>query len=91
MKLMTCPLNGPRNISEFVCAGEVKPLPSPDAAAETWARFTYIEANRAGPVFEWWLHVPSAYWFIAERDTRTDQILRTLSIEAFNKLAQATP
>jgi sarcosine oxidase subunit delta len=91
MKIMTCPLNGPRNISEFVCAGEVKPLPAPDAAPEIWARHTYIEANTAGVVFEWWLHAPSAYWFIAERDTRTDRIVRTMSVDAFNALGKAAP
>ncbi len=29
MKLMHCPLNGPRNISEFVCGGEVREEPDP--------------------------------------------------------------
>ena len=33
--------------------------------------------NNAGVVREWWCHVPTSYWFIAERDTRTDTILRT--------------
>jgi sarcosine oxidase subunit delta len=28
-------------------------------------------------VREWWFHVPSGYWFIAERDTATDEILHT--------------
>ncbi len=28
-------------------------------------------------VREWWCHVPSSYWFIAERNTVTDKILRT--------------
>jgi sarcosine oxidase delta subunit len=27
--------------------------------------------------------VPSAYWFIAERNTLTDEVLRTMSVEAF--------
>ncbi len=26
---------------------------------------------------EWWFHIPSGYWFIAERDTVTDRILDT--------------
>jgi sarcosine oxidase subunit delta len=80
---MTCPLNGPRNITEFICAGEVKaPIP-PDASPQEHARSIYLEKNRAGVVTEWWMHVPSAYWFIAQRDTRTDEILRTLSYDAF--------
>lgn len=83
MKIMPCPLNGPRNISEFVCQGPVKRAPAADAAAEAWADYAFLEDNLAGPVIEWWMHVPSAYWFIAERDTRTDQILRTWTVAAF--------
>ena len=30
-----------------------------------------------GCVREWWCHVPTSYWFIAERNTVTDEILRT--------------
>ncbi len=78
MKIMHCPLNGPRNISEFVCGGEV--VTEPDAATcsdKAWADFVLLENNVAGVVREWWLHVPTAYWFIAERDTRTDEILKT--------------
>ena len=29
MKIMNCPLNGPRNISEFAWGGEVKQMPDP--------------------------------------------------------------
>ena len=36
-----------------------------------------LQDNAAGVVREWWLHVPTAFWFIAERDTLTDEILRT--------------
>ena len=83
MKIMTCPLNGPRNISEFACGGEVKSMPGADADVTQWADYIFIEHNRAGVVFEWWFHVPSAYWFIAERNTLTDEVLRTMSVEAF--------
>jgi sarcosine oxidase subunit delta len=84
MKVMTCPLNGPRNISEFVCLGEVKAMPAPDAPALDWARHVYGERNFAGAILEWWLHVPSANLFVAERDTRTDTILRTISVSEFS-------
>ena len=34
MKILNCPLNGPRNISEFVCCGELKEMTAPaDAPA----------------------------------------------------------
>lgn len=77
MKLMSCPLNGWRNIGEFVYGGEVRPHPSHDAAAADWADWVFMVDNRAGVVREWWMHAPSAYWFIAERDTEKDLILRT--------------
>ena len=39
MKIMPCPLNGPRNISEFVCAGEVVEMPEPNRADDAeWAK-----------------------------------------------------
>ena len=30
MKLLTCPINGPRPVSEFVYGGEVRPMPDPE-------------------------------------------------------------
>jgi len=77
MKIMNCPLNGPRNIQEFAYGGEVVPQPAADADAEQWADWVFMQNNTAGVVREWWLHVTSGYWFIAERDTVRDEILRT--------------
>ena len=34
MKIMPCPLNGPRNISEFVCGGEVLDMPDPATGSD---------------------------------------------------------
>ena len=77
MKLMICPLNGPRNIAEFSCHGEVRAAPSEECSDRQWAEYVWSRENRADVVREWWCHLPSGYWFIAERDTRSDQILRT--------------
>lgn len=77
MKLIDCPLNGPRNAQEFACAGEVVAEPAADATASDWAGYVFLHDNPAGMVREWWCHLPTSYWFIAERDTRTDEILRT--------------
>ncbi|MCG8691837.1 MAG: sarcosine oxidase subunit delta [Minwuiales bacterium] len=78
MKIMTCPLNGPRNISEFVYGGEVVAMPDPNSATDAeWADYVFLEENRAGVVREWWCHAPTSFWFIAERDTVLDEILRT--------------
>jgi sarcosine oxidase subunit delta len=76
MKILRCPLNGPRNIAEFAYGGEVSDAPS-DVDDEGWADHVWCRDNRAGIVREWWCHVPSSYWFIAERDTSRDEIVRT--------------
>lgn len=83
MKLMNCPLNGWRNIAEFVYGGEVTPPPAHDASTAEWSDWVFMVDNRAGVVREWWLHAPSAYWFIAERDTANDVVLRTWPADAF--------
>ena len=77
MKLMNCPLNGWRNIGEFVYGGEVTPMPAIDAATEVWADWVFMVDYKADVVREWWLHSPTNYWFIAERDTVNDQVIRT--------------
>ncbi len=78
MKVMTCPLNGPRNISEFACGGEVILQPDPrDLDDSAWADHVFLANNTLGVVREWWCHTASSYWFIAERSTATDEILKT--------------
>ena len=78
MKTMLCPLNGRRNISEFDCAGEIEDQPDPNACSdEMWTDYIFLHDNTAGLVLEWWCHVPTSYWFIAERHTLTDEIVKT--------------
>ena len=78
MKIINCPLNGPRNASEFVWGGAVVGEPDPATCSDAaWADYVFLHDNKPGIVREWWLHAPTAYWFIAERNTVTDVILRT--------------
>ncbi len=78
MKIMPCPLNGPRNIQEFVCAGPVERHPDPNRCTDhEWTEYVWMEENLAGVVREWWCHVATSYWFIAERNTVSDEILAT--------------
>ena len=78
MKIMPCPLNGPRNISEFAYGGEVEFMPDPKtSSSEEWAEYVFFSDNPAGVVREWWCHSATSYWFIAERNTVTDEIVRT--------------
>ena len=83
MKELRCPLNGLRNISEFTYGGEFHPVPDAKSAdTRTWAEHLFFHENSAGVVIEWWCHTPSAYWFLAERDTRTDAVIRTFPPDA---------
>lgn len=91
MKLLRCPLNGPRNISEFVYLGEVKPLPAADAEPDRWAASVFLESNPAGVVREWWLHAATNHVFIVDRDTRTDTVLATHPVDAAPPAAAARP
>lgn len=78
MKIMPCPLNGDRNISEFTCSGEVTEMPDPNKTDDAaWVDYIWFSNNTAGVVREWWCHTATAYWFIAERNTVTDEIIRT--------------
>lgn len=78
MKIMNCPLNGPRNISEFQCHGEYIEQPDPEVVSDdSWNEYIWFANNTAGVVREWWCHTPTNYWFIVERHTVTDKILKT--------------
>jgi sarcosine oxidase, subunit delta len=84
MKILNCPLNGPRNIAEFVCFGEVKAMPDPAAASdEAWTSYLFLENNVAGVIDEWWLHAPTNFWFIARRNTVTDEVLATITPDQY--------
>ncbi|GAA5315471.1 MAG: sarcosine oxidase subunit delta [Candidatus Pelagadaptatus aseana] len=93
MKMLHCPLNGPRNISEFTYGGEVREMPDPNHCSDReWADYVFYHDNAIGVVREWWLHSPSGYWFIAERHTATDEILKTYdSSELFKERVEFKP
>ncbi|MFQ5660119.1 MAG: sarcosine oxidase subunit delta [Gammaproteobacteria bacterium] len=78
MKILNCPLNGPRNIAEFSYGGELRRMPDPSRCeSRQWAEYVFFHDNNAGIVTEWWCHNPTSYWFLAERNTVTDAIVRT--------------
>lgn len=93
MKIMHCPLNGPRNISEFISGSEVTNVPDPNNTSDQeWADHVWLHNNTAGVITEWWCHGPTSYWFIAERNTVTDEILRTYpASELFNERVTYDP
>ncbi|QDU52681.1 sarcosine oxidase subunit delta [Gimesia panareensis] len=78
MKIIDCPVNGPRPLQEFHFGGEVRTMPDPARAADAeWADYVFHRSGEPAVKQEWWYHMPSGVWFIAERDNRTDQFVRT--------------
>lgn len=78
MKIMTCPINGPRPVSEFFYWGEIREVPDPTRASDAgWADYVFNRNGAPGVKREWWYHVPSGVWFVAERDTVADRVVRT--------------
>ncbi len=80
MLLLTCPNCGPRNVSEFRFGGE-KNTRSQNTATLTNDQLTnylYMRENKRGPQVEWWYHrAGCGLWFLAERNTDSNQVLRT--------------
>jgi len=56
----------------------VKARPQPEAPAAEWLEYTYTKNNDAGVQKEWWFHRSGCRaWFIAERNTVTNEVLMT--------------
>ena len=78
MKLLKCPVNGVRPLSEFTYGGEWRDMPDPDKCTDNeWAAYVHYRNGAPGLKKEWWCHSPSGTWFIAERNTLTDKVMRT--------------
>lgn len=78
MKLLHCPNVGERPLQEFIFGGEVRPMPDPDAATDAeWADYVHNRSGEPGVRREWWYHIASGSWFIAERDTMRDEFIRS--------------
>jgi len=80
MLILPCPNCGPRNAGEFRFGGEKTPRP-PQPEAQTddeWAAYLYMRPNARGVQTEWWYHRHGCgLWFYAERNTLTNEVLRT--------------
>jgi len=80
MLILTCPNCGPRNVNEFRFGGETNPRPKdPSAVSEVeWSDYLYMRQNAMGVETEWWYHrAGCSLWFLAERNTHTNQVLKT--------------
>lgn len=76
--LLTCPACGIREVTDFGFGGEVVPRPKSKPSTRDLNVYNYFRKNVAGVQREWWYHRSGCRsWFIAERDTRTNQVLST--------------
>ena len=74
--LLQCPHCGLRDVNEFRFQGEVTRRPGPDPTLRELCDYVYFRENVAGPQQEWWQHrIGCGEWFLAERDTRTNEVL----------------
>lgn len=78
--VLTCPSCGPREVTDFHYGGEVVARPAAGSAPgrRELNRYHYFRRNVAGVQREWWCHSSGCRsWFVAERDTRTNEVLST--------------
>jgi heterotetrameric sarcosine oxidase delta subunit len=74
--LLPCPFCGPRPVDEFAFFGEVTRRPKESPTLEELTDYVYFRENVAGPQREWWQHrTGCGEWFLAARDTRTNEVL----------------
>jgi heterotetrameric sarcosine oxidase delta subunit len=62
--------------------GEFRRRPLPQALDGEWVDYIYSRANIHGLQKEWWYHRDGCgEWFVAERDTRSNQVTATYWVE----------
>lgn len=80
MLTLSCPNCGERNVNEFHFGGEYRPRPEPSRELNDskWASYLYFRENKMGVQKEWWYHNAGCeLWFLAERHTQTNLVLKT--------------
>jgi heterotetrameric sarcosine oxidase delta subunit len=75
---LMCPNCGMRDVTDFAYGGEVRARPGRHPGWRELNRYNYFRRNVAGVQREWWFHRSGCRsWFLAERDTRTNEVLLT--------------
>lgn len=76
--LLTCPYCGTREVTDFAYGGEVAGRPSEKPSWRELNARNYFRKNVAGRQREWWYHRSGCRaWFVAERDTLTNEVFST--------------
>ena len=89
--LLSCPNCGVREVTDFGYGGEVSSRPSGKPTPRELNAYNYFRRNVAGPQREWWFHRSGCRaWFVAERDTRTNEVL-SVSLPREGDAPDATP
>ena len=88
--VLTCPNCGVREVTDFAYGGELNPRPKDTPSLRELGEYNYFRTNVAGLQREWWLHRSGCgEWFIAERDTRTNEVRWTARVnEVFGEGAK---
>jgi len=82
MKILVCPLNGPRPVSEFAYGGEIRHSPDPDTCSDAqWSDYVFNRSGSPKTKYEWWCHIASGFWFVVLRDTGRDVVIATYAAE----------
>ena len=75
--VLTCPHCGVREVADFAFGGELSSRPRAEPTLRELCEYNYFRRNVAGVQREWWYHRSGCRtWFQAERDTRTNRVLR---------------
>jgi sarcosine oxidase subunit delta len=81
--VLSCPNCGPREVTDFAFGGEVNPRPTRRPSQRELNGYNYFRRNVAGVQREWWYHRSGCgAWFLAERDTRTNEVRSVFLPEA---------
>ncbi len=81
--LLTCPNCGVREVTDFGFGGEVSARPKSRPSFRELNSYNYFRHNVAGVQREWWFHRAGCRaWFIAERNTVTNEVMFTARPEA---------
>jgi heterotetrameric sarcosine oxidase delta subunit len=75
--VLTCPHCGDREVTDFAYGGELTARPREQPSLRELSAYNYFRRNVAGVQREWWYHRSGCRtWFQADRDTRTNRVLR---------------